>query len=240
MSRSNPTAGNIPNPATRWFEWTGERGTIRYYDKTAKQNVEVGSDFTFILLDQLGSVGGWHDASQSSIYSNLVKDTRQETLVVKAHKGGTLVEGVYRDIRDRVSSLGGQFEAVCYVAFKDDLGVLALGAMKFKGAALNAWVEFSKTHRASLYTKAIRIKSYVEGKKGRIVFRVPQFGLADISGATNTEATVLDVQLQDYLKTYLARTTVDRVQPAQVQHISDEAVAHDHDYQPPSDDDIPF
>jgi hypothetical protein len=60
------------------------RRVIRYYDKEAKKNVDVGADFTFILLDQLASVRGWHDDSNSGIYSNEVKDTTQEALVVKA------------------------------------------------------------------------------------------------------------------------------------------------------------
>lgn len=245
MSRSNPTENNLPNPSTRWFEWNGEAGLIRYYDKTIKQNIDVGSDFTFILLDQLGSVGGWHDASQSGIYSNEVKDTRQDAMVVKAFKGGTLVEGIYKDIRDRVAAVGGQFVATCYIAFKTDAG-LALGAVKFKGAALNGWVEFSKANRASLYTKAIRIQGFTEGKKGRIVYRVPVLSLGEISEATNTEATKLDVQLQTFLRSYLARTTVDRVQPQPAQHIPDEHMApldypqDDYGGQPINDDDIPF
>ena len=56
MSRSNPNDNGTPNPSVRWFEWNGEQGTVRYYDKDLKQNVEVGSKFRFMLLDQLASV----------------------------------------------------------------------------------------------------------------------------------------------------------------------------------------
>jgi hypothetical protein len=141
MSRSNPSENSNPNPAVRWFEWNGEKGLVRYYDKELKQNVDVGTEFRFILLDQLGSVRGWHDASDSAIYSNEVKDTRQETLIVKSFKGGTLAEGIYRDIKDRANSVGGQFVANCYIAFKHGNG-LAIGSLRFKGAALGAWMEF--------------------------------------------------------------------------------------------------
>ena len=127
MSRSNPHENGLTNPAVRWYEWNGEHGTVRYYDKDAKQNVEVGSDFTFMLLDQLGSVRGWHDASESGIYSNEVKDTRQEVLVVKSFKGGVLAEGIYKDIKDRINTLGGQFVANCYIAFKGTDGGLDIG-----------------------------------------------------------------------------------------------------------------
>lgn len=211
MSRSNPTANGTPNPSKRWFEWNGEAGAVRYYDKTLEKNVEVGSDFTFILLDQLGTVKGWHDASDSGIYSNEVRDSRQETLVVKAFKGGTLIEGIYRDIRDRVKALGGQFTANCYIAFKNN-GGLDIGSLQFKGAALHAWAEFTKEHRDDIYKKAIRIKDYVEGKKGRIVFRVPQFFLVDLSPETNNLAVGLDKELQQYLKSYFSRTKREQVE----------------------------
>lgn len=68
MSRSNPQDTAV-NPSTRWFEWNGETGVVRYYDKAAQRTVDVGDDFTFLLLDQLGCVKGWHEPSKSSIYS---------------------------------------------------------------------------------------------------------------------------------------------------------------------------
>jgi hypothetical protein len=222
MSRSNPSENTNPNPATRWFEWNGEHGVVRYYDKEAKKNVDVGSDFTFILLDQLGSVRGWHDASDSGIYSNEVKDTRQDALVVKAFKGGTIAEGIYKDIKDRVNVVGGQFVANCYIAFKGDGGALAIGSLRLKGAALGAWMEFCKSHRADLYKKGIRIKGFTEGKKGKAVFRVPNLSTKETSPETDAAAIALDTTLQEFLRRKLARTKRDQVD---VQ----ESVAHAYD-----------
>jgi hypothetical protein len=244
MSRSNPSENGTPNPATRWFEWNGEHGVVRYYDKDTKKNVDVGSDFTFILLDQLGSVRGWHDASESGIYSNEVKDTRQEVLVVKAFKGGTLAEGIYKDIKDRVNAVGGQFVANCYIAYKGD-GGLSIGSLRLKGAALGAWMEFTKAHRADLYKKAVRITGYTEGKKGRIVFRVPVLSMKDIAPATDAEAIGLDTVLQEFLKTYFARTKRDQVETPHQEPSIDEGGFYQEDQPAPvtadlSDDDIPF
>ena len=246
MSRSNPSENGTPNPATRWFEWNGENGVVRYYDKDAKQQVEVGSDFTFLLLDQLGTVGGWHDASDSGIYANEVKDTRQDVLVVKAFKGGVLAEGLYKDIKDRVNSAGGQFVANCYIAFKNGGDKLAIGSLKFKGAALSAWMDFTKEHRAALFTKAIRIHGFTEGKKGRIVFRVPVLELKEISDETNAAATALDLELQAFLKTYFKRTKRDQVENGPA-HVRDEDIGRSDvpPNEPPSsypidDSDIPF
>lgn len=244
MSRSKPTENGTPNPAARWFEWNGEAGTVRYYDKELKKNVDCGSDFKFLLLDQLGSVRGWHEPTESGIYSNEVKDTRADVLIVKAFKGGTLAEGLYKDIKDRVTAVGGQFVANCYIAFKHD-GGLAIGSLRLKGAALGSWMEFCKSNRADLFKKAVRIHGFTEGKKGRIVFRVPILQLVETSAETNAAAEALDVTFQEFLEVYLNRNTRDRVESA-APHVHDEDVEPSNSYddgntQPPlTDDDIPF
>lgn len=212
MSRSNPHEGS-PNPSARWFEWSGSRGVVRYYDKDKKENVEAGDAFTFMLLDQLGKVGGWHDASDSGIYSNEVKDIRQELLVVKSFKGGILAEGLYKDIKDRVNAQGGHFVANLYIAFKLD-GILKIGSLRFKGAALSAWMEFVKANRSDIYKSAIQITGYTEGKKGSVTFRVPTFKLITLSAGSNDAAVALDKELQDWLKGYFSRTSGDRAEHA--------------------------
>jgi hypothetical protein len=250
VSRSNP-ANNKPNPSTRWFEWNGEQGTVRYYDKQAKQNVDVGQEFTFVLLDELGAVGGWHEASQSGIYSNEVRDTRQDVLLVKSFKGGTLAEGLYKAIKDKVAVAGGQFVANCYIAFKGDDG-FAIGSIKFKGAALSSWMDFRKANRAQLYKKAIQIIGSTEGKKGRVTYRMPTFRLNDLSDATNDVAIGLDRELQEFLSSYLARTKRDQVdstahhdEPSQASRDYDDGPERDPIHAPepdfiPTADDIPF
>jgi hypothetical protein len=235
VSRSNPTV-NAPNPAARWYEWNGELGVVRHYDKDEKKNIEAPKGFTFMVLDELASVGGWHDASESGIYSNAVRDTRTDVMVVKAFKGGTLAEGLYKDIKDRVAKMGGHFVANCYIAAKigDELKIAGL---KLKGSALGAWMEFRKDNRKALYEKAVQITGCVEGKKGRIVFRTPTFALKDIAAETNSIAVELDKELQDYLTGYLQRKTSDRAD----EQDDDYSEGNGDDVpEPLTDDDIPF
>lgn len=246
MSRSNPHENGSPNPSARWFQWSGEKGIVQYYDKEREETIEVGSDFTFMLLDQLASVRGWHDPSDSGIYSNEVKDTRQDVLVVKSFKGGPIAEGLYKAIKDRVNAEGGRFVASCYVAFKDDDGELKIGNIGFKGAALKEWMEFTGQHRSDIYKKAIRINGYTEGKKGRVIFRVPVLKIADVSEATNKIATGLDAELQEFLAGYLKRTKRDAAEHV-ARHVTDEEIAsedseplRDDRMDPITDDDIPF
>ena len=252
MSRSNPST-HISHPCTRWFEWKGEQGKIQYYDKNSKANVDVGNDFKFILLDQLSVVKGWHEPSESGITSNEVRDTKAETMVVRAFKGGLLAEGFYAQIRDRVKASGGRFNATLYIAYKDgpDL-TLKLGALQIKGAALNAWVEFVKKNRDDLYKKGIYIKGSTEGKKGSVTFQVPNFRLIETNDATNAQAVELDKVLQEYLTNYFKRTRIEQVAQApapvgeEIQNSPREEIQNHPDAEPkpepaePIGDDVPF
>jgi hypothetical protein len=220
MSRSNPNDA-ARNPATRWFQFASgtDGGFVRYYDKEAEKNVPLGdstngSKFVFLLLDELATVGGWHDPSESAIFANEVRDARQDALVVKSFKGGELVSGLYTSIKDRIAALGGHFVASCYIAYKDG-DTLKLGNIRFKGAALSAWMDFKKQCPTkkndagksikALYVDAVKIEGFEQQKKGGTTFRVPKFGLAQVSTETNTQAIALDAELQAYLADYLKR-----------------------------------
>ena len=250
MSRSNPI-DNIPNPCTRWFEWQGGNGNLRYYDKENKTNVEVTIPFDFILLDRLATVKGWHDASEASIYANEVHDTRNEPFIVKSFKmREPIAEGFYSDIKDKVKANGGKFTLNCYVAFTGDDGELKLGSVQFHGSALQAWMEFEKENRANIYKGGIQISESVGGKKGGIKYEKPVFKLLDLPQEVNDTATKLDVQLQEYLRNYFKRTRVEQAEPSNREETLSKSQQPDeldqrqpeNFYQrPPNDDDeIPF
>lgn len=262
MSRSNPHENGAPNPSTRWFEWNGEKGNVRYYDKEAKKNIELGLPFRFILLDQLGRVGGWHKTSKCRIFSNEVRDSRQEVLIVKTKKDGIVAEGIYKQIKGHLASFDGKFIASLYIAFKNDTGALAIGSLQVKSSALKAWSDFVRDNRADIDAKAVEIVNFTESTNGRITFRAPVFAIKELSPESNARAIELDKHLQQWLKGYFARTSSDRADQAEAhdatggdEHQQDEprdsvyrsdyAPAGDgrDDYGPPTgmtDDDIPF
>lgn len=241
VSRSNPT-DNTPNPSLRWFEWQGSQGIVRYYDKNAKnlknpekkgENIPCTLPFNFIVLDELSTVKGWHEASESGIYSNEVRDTRAETFVVKSFEGGVLAEGFWRPIADRVGNLGGYFVTNIYIGFKDAAGLLQIGSIQFDGASLSAWMDFKKSHRAELYSKAVKIVSFTQHKKGNVDFRKPVFAIQEISEKTDAEAKALDMLLQNYLKGYFSRTRTEQVAKPAAPDSSVQADA------PPDNDEVP-
>ena len=224
MSRSNPTDASR-NPATRWFEFASgaDGGYVRYYDKDSEKQIALGDSinggkFVFILLDELATVKGWHDPSESGIFSNEVRDTRQDTLVVKSFKGGELASGLYQQIKDRIVAVGGHFVASCYIAYKDG-DSLKIGNIRFKGAALSEWMDFKKQCPSkkdasgksvkAYYVDAVKIEGFEQQKKGGTTFRVPKFGLTPLTAESNQQAIALDAELQAFLADYLKRPRVE-------------------------------
>lgn len=211
MSRSNPTV-NTPNPSTRWFEWSGGKGGIKYYDKEAKVSVDVPLPFKFILLDKLATITGYSKQMGVGIFSNEVRDITREPFIVKAHKGGVIESGFYKDIKEKITSkaIGGAFTVNLYLAYKDG-GDLKIGSLKLRGASLGAWMEFEKKNRRDLLTKAIVISGSATGKTGTVIYHTPTFELADVAEEANRLATALDIELQQYLNGYFASRTVEQV-----------------------------
>lgn len=215
MSRSNPTEG-ARNPSTRWFEWSGgaDGGFVRWYDKEKKEHVKVDGAFTFLLLDELATVKGWHEASESSIFANEVRDTRQEVFVVKSFEGGELASGLYGNIRDRIVAVGGHFCVSLYLAYRDG-EELKIGNLSLKGAALSAWMDFKKAAGTkkgadgkamrAYFVDAVKIAGYEQAKKGGTTYRIPKFALTPVAEDTNKQAVVLDVELQAFLSDYFKR-----------------------------------
>ncbi len=258
MSRSNPTS-NISNPSTRWFEWKGDIGSVIYYDKNKPNpqdgkpgcNVRVPDGFTFLLLDELKTVKGWHERSKSGIMANEVRNTTLERMAVKAFKGGILAEGFYADIKEKVAYQGGWYSASCYIAYRNEIGALCIGNIQFAGSSLSVWMEFCKNHRSELDKKGIRIKGKTHHEKGtgskKIEWDNPIFTLCDTSETTNAEAIELDRQLQKYLEAYFRRATpaVSASTESEPEHHS-EPTQHQPETEPaavapqPPEDDVPF
>jgi len=241
VSRSNPTE-RLQNPANKFFNWDGNDGVVFHYDKDAKVNVPHEGVFTFILLDELATIKGWHDPSNTGIYSNEVKDTRQEVLVVRNFAKETLAEGVYKSIKDKVVAAGGKYCASLYIAYKDG-DELKIANLSLKGAGFGPWLEFAKNNRGQIYKKAICISGTKEGKKGKVVFQMPEFTLKDISEETNEQANELDRQLQVYMKSYLAQPKARQVDEFNQEHAygdEDAPTGSPLSEPEPDDDSIPW
>lgn len=191
MSRSNPTQTN--SPITRKFEWNGQVGNIKYYDKQLKENVQVELPFLFIVLDDKHTITGFSDSAGSGIWSNNISDFSEE-LTVRT-KNGVIAKGQYTEIREKVKMMGGRYASATFIAYKD-AGELKIGVLELKGAAVNSWIDFKKDNNVNEI--AVNITSAVEGKKGSIRYFTPLFTANRISDETDEKAIELDKELQSF------------------------------------------
>lgn len=215
MSRSNPTSHSA-NPATRFFEWKGGDGKLVWYNKETKEveTVAMPKGFRFLVLDQLSTVTGYNDKMKSGIYSNEVRDVRADAMVVKLFQGGEIANGIWSNIKERVSFKDGKFACSVYIAFKDG-DELKIGNIKMSGCALGPWFDFAKKNQSAINEKAIVIWAGEEVTKGSgrsaIIFNPPVFTVAEVSPETNEQAIGLDAELQEFLKGYLKRPIDDKL-----------------------------
>ena len=207
MPRTNPNEVSS-NPAKRWFLWDGSKGNLKYYDKETESEIRIELPFEFILLDRLSVIKGWHDASESGIYSNEVRRTLDEPFTVRAFKMKEIIaQGFYSEIKDKIKASGGKYNASLYIAFTDDSGELAIGNLMLHGGAMSAWLDFEKESKSEIFKKGIKITSFTEGKKGGIKFRVPVLELVEIDYRLDEKSEELQKELQKHLVRYLSRKT---------------------------------
>jgi len=210
MPRQNPN-NQSPNPAKRFFQWDGSKGDIKYYNKETQTEERIALPFEFILLDRLCVIKGWHDASESGIYSNEVRFTADEPFTVRAFKMKEVIaRGIYADIKNEIKAEGGKFNINLYIAYTDEEGVMTIGALTLHGAPMSAWIELERENKKALFEKGIIISGKEEGKKGGVTFQKPVFELVDIPPALDDQAEELQKELQQYLQKYLARKQDDK------------------------------
>lgn len=218
------------NPAAHFINITG--GELKYYDKESGENIKVPTPFKFIVLDQLATVKGWSVSEDTGIWSNEVKAVGKETLNVRT-KNGLKSSGIWRDIKDEVKTDGGKFVASVYVAAKGRDG-LETQVLLLKGAALNAWIEFTK--KTDVRKNKIVLSEWKEEGKA-VKYKVPVFTAVDMEDGELEEAKALAEELREYHSQYFSYNPDKHNEDA----VQKDVVVEDIDEDEPINlDDIPF
>lgn len=212
MSRSQP---NLTNPAHRFFEWNGAIGEVYYYDKEAKKQFTVPLPFEFLVLDELSTITGFNDDAQSRYWSNEVRNISKDQLRVGLFGKGIKYIGRYMDDQ-RIKQVppDANYTKSVYIAFKEN-DEWVLGNIKFAGAALRAWIDFTK-HNKVQNGKTL-LTGFTEGKKGIVKFAIPTFEYTSSSSDEDEIAVTLDKALQIYLSQYLAQPLIEDTEDAPIQ-----------------------
>ncbi len=215
------------NPAKKFIEWRSNDKCFSYYDKDIaeslkgsdaevikeKANVQIPLPFKFLVLDELSFVKGWSDALTGNIISNEVKFISKEPLTAKCYhknvKGESvtteIAKGLYKDIKDQIVAAGAKYHKSIYVMLEDG----SLANIKFKGACVGKWADFTQKTKGRLADEWIVVAKAEDGKKGAVKFSTPGFAFA--KSLNESEATQADECfdiLEAYLKTYLAKADV--------------------------------
>ena len=178
-------------PAAKYLEWASEQGKFKYYDKAKGENVLIDMP-RFLVLMQFHTVKGWHDSSQSSIYSNEVKLIGTQEMEVKAFKGGLIAKGIYKEIKERITAAGGHYVKSVYVmTVEGDVWNLQL-----KGAVVQEWGEVFNKCQSRFADEWVTLDKVDKRKKGRVEYTVPVF---KFDGVTSNEDAKQADQCYDLL-----------------------------------------
>lgn len=233
MSRSNNI--DLPNPASRFYQWNGSKGGFTYWDREKESRIEVPLPFGFMVLDCLSTIKGWSDADQSGFWANEVRDISKDALTVRTKKNR--YTGTYRAIKANPNCAGAKYCQSVYIADRQG-DELVIANIQLMGAALSSWIEFRKKHK-NVYEGAIRITSMKEGKKGAVTFQQPIFEAITASDASNAQAVELDRELQNYLGIYIKRKKDESAEIIPGEEYTDEYEPPIQDESAPVDD-LPF
>lgn len=195
----NTEKSTSSNPTSKYLDWKSNDKSFSYYDKEAGENVKVDLPLKFVFLQHYHTVKGWNDASQSGIYSNEVYYIGSEPMTVRAFKGGTIAEGIYKDIKQDITNAGGKYHRSVYVMLED--GTIA--NLSFKGAVVREWSDFMEANKNLVDNQWIEVKSAKDQKKGSIKYSTPEFTLgANLNAKDSAQADSVASELKTYLDAY--------------------------------------
>lgn len=208
-------------------------GALSYYNKEEGQNITVPTPFEFIVLDQLATIKGWSDADESGFWSNEVKSVGRDTLNVRT-SSGLKGSGIWKDIKADPALAGAKYHSSIYVAAKGRDG-LEISNLALTGAALNAWIEFTK--KVDVRKVKVVLSSWADAKKGAVNYKTPVFTTEPMADAEREEAMTLAKELKTYHDEYFSYAPDAHNAPVGSKK---DVVIEDLDDAPLNLDDIPF
>lgn len=206
MSRSNPT---LTSPAQHFMSWQGSTGQLTWYNKETKTNVPVKLPFKFMVLDQLATIKGYNKPAKAGYWSNEVRNTRKEELIVRLGNQ-TVYVGMYKNKQGTVQvPKGADYTQSVYIAHK--IGdQYVLGNINMKGSSRSAWFEFTGSCKPENGTVTMLKGDVQTAQTGD--FYPPIFTYNTSTDEENVVAVKLDTELQVYLSQYFAAAQVDQLE----------------------------
>jgi hypothetical protein len=198
MSRADEFSSSAKSPVTKYLQWDSAERTFKYYNKDASKNEYIKMPVNFVVLKEMATISGFHEPSQSGIYSNEVATANLKTqeLTVKTGKGITIAKGIYGDIKPILATSGAKFAMSVYALLGGELVCL-----KLSGSSFSAWYDFVAENRKAFLSNSVEILSVEDKKKGATKYTQPVFTLGKaIEADVNTKAETSYAELVSYMK----------------------------------------
>jgi len=204
------------NPAQKFIDWKSNDKCFSFYDRETSANVSIQLPFKFLVLDELHTVKGWNDSLKGQIVSNEVKFISKEVLKVKTfHKDANgkniktdMIEGVYSEVKEKIKSSGAHYVKSVYIMLEDG----SIANLQLKGAACQAYGDFTAKTRSRLSDEWVEVASATDGKKGAVKYTTPEFKFSkSISDSESDLADEAFNTLEAYLKAYLVKSDIVEV-----------------------------
>ena len=201
------------NPAQKFIDWKSNDKCFSFYDRENATNVLIPLPFKFLVLDELHTVKGWNDSLKGQIVSNEVKFISKEILKVKTfHKDANgkniktdMIDGIYSEVKEKIKSSGAHYVKSVYIMLEDG----SIANLQLKGAACQAYGDFTAKTRSRLSDEWVEVASATDGKKGAVKYTTPEFKFAkSISDSESDLADEAFNTLEGYLKAYLVKTDI--------------------------------
>ena len=231
MARSDAYNTKAQSPVTLYASWSSNEKAFSFYNKEKGENELLKLPLKLVHLDEMATIKGYHDASQSGLYSNEVRSTRNEVLNVRSFKTGEIVSGIYADIKAKVQAAGGKYNQSIYFYHNGNIINISL-----QGAALQAWSEFTKDARKnrSLLDNYILIESAADMKKGSVKYSIPVFKVGTTIAKEDSKASDASY---DTLNAYFAERYKDAKEEQNAQPV---APLHNEKVEQAEEDLLPF
>ena len=204
MARSDAYKGSEESPVKKYLEWASNDKCFTSYDRETGGKNKIAVPLKFVHLDELATIRGYIEINKvgQRVYSNEVRSTKNEPFVVRT-KTNELISGLYSEIKEKVNSLGGNYNTGIYAFFEGEVVEIFL-----KGSALSKWSDFSRENKKTFLGSYVEVTGSLAGKKGAVTFTTPVFQAGGvIDKAISESAEEAYDQLQAYLK---SRKDTDR------------------------------
>ncbi|HMA68772.1 MAG TPA: hypothetical protein VKN74_02795 [Candidatus Mcinerneyibacterium sp.] len=213
MSRANPQASKLVNPAVAFVEFNAKEKSFYYYDKKQEKQVLLDTNkINGVVLETGYAIKGFIKDTKQFVYSNEVRLLNEDTMNIKLYskKGGskTIASGVYSEIKDELNkdrSIDWSLFIVIYYMTKNEEGERTIFALQLKGSAFFAWT--NKDFDADMPGTGFKVSGFAEESSGSIDYFIPIFKAVKIPDEAEQAAQEMALKIKEFYDEYSKRNS---------------------------------